>query len=70
MSDKWISVEDRLPEPYRSVELFRPEEGAGEDQIWRGYYSGHSECFYSSEYESPLDLVTDWMPLPEPPKEP
>jgi len=68
MTDKWIPVSERLPEPYRSVELFRPEEGAGEDQVLIGYYRKLQKGFYSDELEEIIDGVTHWMPLPEPPE--
>ena len=66
---KWKPVSEGLPEPYRSVLLFRPEKGAGEDQVLKGYYRKLQKGFYSDELEEIIDGVTHWMPLPEPPEE-
>lgn len=58
---EWISVEDRLPDMYKSV-IVCTARGTVE-QGWLTVY-GNWECavgVYSIQ-------VTHWMPLPEPPK--
>ena len=52
---KWISVRDKLPEPFVNVVVFSKSQGVGMD-----YYDGKYWGF---------DDVTHWMPLPEPPEE-
>ena len=69
--DKWIPVTERLPEPYVRVLVLRQRLNDG-------------GCFQNVEYIIPvyggefawvMDMarwkskVTNWMPLPEPPKE-
>ncbi len=71
--DRWISVEERLPEengfylvkvesphiPVRAYE-YKPDMGwDGNDRLWKGY-----DGSYVFDH-----FVTHWMPLPEPPKE-
>jgi hypothetical protein len=51
---EWISVEDRLPEKYQDVLVYRD-------------YSFDID-FVMSEGRFCIDGVTHWMPLPEPPK--
>ena len=78
MSD-WIRVEDGLPNPHQSVLAFRPENNAGEDQIWYAYHSGGKWIDDANDYDDLENLpfggessrlkVTHWMPLPEPPKD-
>ena len=68
---EWISVEERLPEKYETILLFRPEKGAEKDQIWCGWRIRHigGQPAYRTDTEDRLDGITHWMPLPEPPKE-
>lgn len=64
--DEWISVEDRLPESVRGIDVlvYRPfahEMPANDANVTIKRYSislGFSGCH----------KVTHWMPLPEPPK--
>ena len=58
---KWISVEERLPECYKAVLMLFPDNwvAVAIRANTNVYYDGKSE---------PLDSVTHWMPLPEPPK--
>lgn len=66
--DKWISVEDRLPEPFISVLLCVPKL-APFPTVIEGYMS-NAGTFHNVRilYDS-IVQVTNWMPLPEPPKE-
>ena len=66
---KWISVEERLPEPYQNVltcawKLF----GADRKLVYGiDYTTDNGE--WACGGESYKTMVTHWMPLPEPPKE-
>lgn len=78
---KWINVKDRLPEDshplksYLIVVKWRDENIS--DNQWKSYtttgiFNEHQGLFLTDEEclieESPNDVVTHWMPLPEPPK--
>ena len=55
----WISVEERLPEPYTWVTVYNPNgkyTKIDADEIVGGNWVRH------------CGKVTHWMPLPEPPK--
>ncbi len=64
MQGEWISVKDRLPENYDSVLVY-----------CKGNSSIVDVCSYSDSIGfmgiAPywIELITHWMPLPEPPKE-
>jgi len=61
---KWISVEERLPEPEKDVlVLYRGK--------YRciGYYSEDCGLWIINDAPTYDETVTHWMPLPEPPKE-
>ena len=60
---QWISVKDRLPENDVEVMLYDTDCG-----VVLGWYDDEIEDF-ATEFISPLDAVTHWMPLPEPPKD-
>ena len=60
--DRWISVEERLPEP-GSIVLCRFKNGKFAVCFWGNWK--WQDIYNYSEY---LD-ITHWMPLPEPPKE-
>ena len=74
-TNRWISVEDRLPEKDENYIVTACDEGcsAGEG-IWYStvvvvaeYYKG-SWTWYDGGHEYSLDgIVTHWMPMPEPP---
>lgn len=84
VGNKWISVEDRLPEEdlhclvfqtysnkrdgYVSLATYFPRFKGLEDDPMN---SKQEWCKYSSEYGyyDVSESVTHWMPLPEPPKE-
>lgn len=63
---EWISVHDRLPELEKEVLVY---DSFGNMYIglitdgWKGLYWVDEECINIS------DIVTHWMPLPEPPKD-
>lgn len=65
MSDntqKWISVKDRLPEPYEDVLTLDSMGFCFVDFVSKnGKFDGDNE--------SETNPVLYWMPLPEPPKE-
>ena len=58
---KWISVEERLPEPKMAVLTCGLS-------IQIGYSRGIGEGWFTFD-DKPIDNVGFWMPLPEPPKE-
>ena len=62
--DRWISVEERLPEPHTRVIGFM----AWKSIMTVEYQNGH---WYNIDHleHMPDEAVTHWMPLPEPPKE-
>lgn len=72
MSDKWISVEDRLPEQDTPVLITQHEYVDVLKQRYfdvcvyldGGWIDPHADSDYIEVYEP-----THWMPLPEPPKE-
>lgn len=57
---KWISVKDRLPENMEFVFV----SNADCKSVNRGF-----AVFRDGEWHSPIDNISHWMPLPEPPKE-
>lgn len=64
--NKWISVEDRLPEPSESISYLVWVDG-------RPDYVGYWQLSYfnyedGDEPEWDYLDVTHWMPLPEPPE--
>lgn len=81
--DGWISVKDRLPEPYDFVLVFADNEGTGEPRPmsiarWEkgswGFVNNtplmcNQGAWMDIEYDMDSDDVTHWMPLPLPPKD-
>lgn len=57
---EWISVKDRLPENTEFVFVTN----ADCKSVNRGF-----AVFRDGEWHSPIDNISYWMPLPEPPKE-
>lgn len=55
---EWITVEDRLPNTYESVLVFRNGRIQKDYRIENGYFN----------YDYAGNKVTHWMPLPTPPK--
>ena len=79
--EEWISVKDRLPDPYEKV-LVRLDHWAGVDTYLAFYDTERGWCDCGGYFDDgtnndgePLTYetagvnVTHWMPLPEPPKE-
>jgi hypothetical protein len=65
---KWISVKDRLPEPYEDVLvcMYLPFRERNKQVVTLSYYLGDDEGYF---FEEDTDSrVTHWMPLPEPPE--
>lgn len=62
-SCKWIPVEERLPERDTEVLVY-----AYNHNIWVWEYHGNAWEAEDGYYHE-LDVVTHWMPLPEPPKD-
>lgn len=66
---EWISIKERLPEELTEVMVFMEATPQGvfmaflENGKWLDGYSGKGIVLMQQE------LVTHWMPLPEPPKE-
>ena len=70
LQQKWISVEDRLPDVEVLAANFAPKTYGYKEYII-GYVSRGTEpgkCYAENDFEI-LYNVTHWMPLPEPPKE-
>lgn len=78
---EWVSVKDRLPDPYEKV-LVRLDHWSGVDTYLAFYDTERGWCDYGGYFEDgtnndgePLTYetvgvnVTHWIPLPEPPKE-
>lgn len=62
---KWISVEDRMPEPFVSVLTYMPDMPPF-PPVREAYRVGN--VFYIPALAD-REHVTHWMPMPEPPKE-
>lgn len=77
---QWISVKDKLPEKSCQVlcycaggSIFNAEYDESIDDdfpigFWEQYYD-HETYGWQGEEWNPINDVTHWMPLPEPPKE-
>ena len=61
MKVEWISVKDRLPEPWEDVLLF------SDGRVFEGCMDKSGGFSNAREYE--ISNVTHWCPLPEPPGE-
>lgn len=61
---KWISVKDRLPEDDSNVLAYLPigEEG----RIYPANYA--KGVWWDCIFNTPAQVTTHWMPLPQPPK--
>ena len=64
---KWISVKERLPEPFVSVLVHIPEEEPL-PQVHEGYITPDG-TWCSVLYVEAYDRVAHWMPMPEMPEE-
>ena len=63
---EWISVEDRLPEPYVSVLVNMPGEKPF-PTVRRGFISNDG-IWQSAMIRREPGEVTHWQPMPQPPK--
>lgn len=63
---EWISVEERLPDPFVSVLGYCPDEDPL-PTVHECYLSGYGQWCSAQVYG--MEKVTHWMPLPEPPEE-
>ena len=63
----WISVEERLPEPFVSVLVYMPEERPL-PTVHEGFLAREG-VWYANHFDREPMEITHWMPLPEPPKE-
>lgn len=62
---EWISVEDRLPDPFVTVLVHMPQEKPL-PTVHAGYISKDGE-WVGGMFKRDKDEVTHWMPLPEAP---
>lgn len=66
MKNKWISVEDRLPEMDEDVLTYNMHSGGFDVGSYSGGLAkGYSYRWLTNGVES---FVTHWQPLPKPPK--
>lgn len=61
----WISVDERLPEPFVSVLTYMPGE-APHPTVHEGYLNKRGK-WYAGGCDRLPDEVVMWMPMPEPP---
>jgi hypothetical protein len=64
---EWISVEERLPEPFVSVLVYMPEERPL-PTVHEGFLAREG-MWYANHFDREPMEITHWMPLPKPPKE-
>lgn len=64
---EWISVEDRLPEPFVSVLVQMPGEQPF-PTVREGFISSDG-VWQSAMFRREPGEVTHWQPMPQPPKE-
>ena len=73
---KWISVKDALPDQNPectdgvsvSVTVFSEVYGIFHGALVRGHWYLDGPCVVMVKWNTPLEGVTHWMKLPEPPK--
>ena len=63
---EWISVEDRLPEPYVSVLVHMP--GEKPFRTVREGFISNDGIWQSAMVRREPGEVTHWQPMPQPPK--
>ena len=63
---EWISVDDRLPEPYVSVLVYMPDE-IPHPTVREGFINMRGE-WYAGGFDRLPDEVVSWMEMPEAPK--
>lgn len=64
VGDKWISVKDRLPEPFTPVLICREKE-PGKIIVEQGYKDLGK---WWKVYGTRITRVIGWMPMPQPPQ--
>lgn len=64
---KWISVEERLPTDRLKKYLVAFRDAGGSIVDMARYFP--SDGWTCDNWDVPQNLITHWMPLPEPPKE-
>ncbi len=64
---KWIKCSDRVPEPHTDVVVFEKYRSC--ETIKIGHRLGCEEYDWVDDHLFPLDKITHWMPLPNPPEE-
>lgn len=62
---EWISVRERLPEPFTPVIVYRRGKSGG-PMVEQGCYTVNG---WWKVYSSRIKSVTHWMPLPSPPED-
>jgi len=62
--DRWISVEDRLPEEAGDYMTYHE----ASKQISMAYYNESAKVFTINSYGAVCQYITHWQPLLEPPK--
>lgn len=60
----WISVKDRLPQVKEDVLIY----DSHHRNIYKAWYIGDIDVWFSNEYLPQFINITHWMPLPEPPE--
>ena len=68
---EWISVKDRLPDDLTSVLVYFYGAGFESGEQTFAVFSDNKfkVMDISNSLEDYTDIITHWMPLPEPPKE-
>lgn len=68
--NEWVSVKDKLPEPYKEVLTFRKllSCGGGVMLIDHLFLTSCDGFIWCHDLETWKSAVTHWMPLPKPPK--
>ena len=64
--EEWISVKDRLPQVKGEYVLIYDSHHRN---IYKAWYVGDIDVWFSNEYLPQFINITHWMPLPKPPKE-
>lgn len=69
-SDKWISVNDRLPDPYVKVLTFRQsfDDRPSKISINQTFMLPDGALAWIDDFQTWKSVVTHWAPLPKPPK--
>ena len=63
--EEWISVKDSLPQATEYVLIY----DSHYRNIYKAWYVGDIDVWFSNEYLPQFINITHWMPLPKPPKE-